>query len=81
MMKTNNTGRPERVNYFCEGYKQFFAQALPELRKIAKQIQHSQTLPAQQSPPSKPTATTRTVGQNNPYPSDSGNRHKHNRGK
>jgi uncharacterized protein len=70
-------GGPERVNYFCEGYKQFFTQALPELRKIAKQIQHNQTLPAQQSPSSKPAATARTAGRNDPCPCGSGRKYKH----
>jgi uncharacterized protein len=38
------TGRldPQRVNYFCESYKVFFKQALPEFRTIARQIRKRQ---------------------------------------
>ncbi len=38
-------GRADRVNYFCEGYKRFFAAALPELRRMAEYFKRNQTPP------------------------------------
>ncbi len=35
---------PDRVNYFCEGYKMFFERALPDLRRVASYIRQG-TLP------------------------------------
>jgi uncharacterized protein len=72
-------GGPERVNYFCEGYKRFFAEALPELRKIAEPIKQNQILPSRQSPPPKPAMPTTAdrVGRNDPCPCGSGRKYKH----
>lgn len=36
---------PARMNYFCEGYKTFFAHALPELRKMAEHFKRGQMPP------------------------------------
>lgn len=51
---------PKRVNHFCEAYKMFFAEALPELRRIAEYIRRGDVPPtradrvaAAQRPPSE----------------------------
>jgi len=36
---------PERFNHFCEGYKKFFREALPELRGMAEYIANGQVPP------------------------------------
>jgi len=41
---------PARVNYFCEGYKLFFRQALPELRRMAEYFKRNQTPPPKGAP-------------------------------
>ena len=46
---------PARVNHFCEGYKMFFREALPELRQMAEYIRHGQTPPLR--PPRRQTGT------------------------
>ncbi len=40
---------PGRVNHFCQGYKLFFKEALPELRRIAEYIKQGQTPPPKES--------------------------------
>ena len=37
--------RSQEVNYFCEGYKMFFAHALPELKRIAESIRQQEGVP------------------------------------
>jgi len=37
---------PDRVNHFCEGYKAFFREALPELRRMAEDFKRDRMLPA-----------------------------------
>ncbi|MBN1553315.1 MAG: anaerobic sulfatase maturase [Phycisphaerae bacterium] len=72
-------GGPERVNYFCEGYRRFFAEALPELRKIAEQIQRDQMFPAKHTSPPNPAIvpTENHIGRNDPCPCGSGRKYKH----
>ena len=41
---------PGRVNHFCEGYRLFFREALPELKRMAEYFKKNQT------PPKKPPA-------------------------
>jgi uncharacterized protein len=41
---------PARVNHFCEGYKMFFRQALPELKRMAEYFKRDEM------PPLKPAA-------------------------
>jgi len=36
---------PDRVNHFCEGYKAFFRQALPELRRMAEYFKRKRVPP------------------------------------
>ncbi|MCD6304639.1 MAG: anaerobic sulfatase maturase, partial [Planctomycetes bacterium] len=42
---------PARVNWFCEGYKLFFREALPELRRMAEYIRRGQLPPLKNAPP------------------------------
>jgi len=42
---------PDRVNYFCEGYKRFYGEALGELKRMAAYIQHGQTPPLKGAEP------------------------------
>ena len=44
---------PGRVNHFCEGYKAFFHQALPELRRMAEYFRRGQMPPPQGAEPSR----------------------------
>ena len=83
---------PDRVNHFCEGYKMFFAKALPELRRIAEYIRRGELPPTKgdaaqaQAPPieaaggSVPHASGaggQKVGRNAPCPCGSGKKYKH----
>ena len=52
---------PARVNYFCEGYKMFFAEALPALRQIATRL--SAPAEAQQAQPSPNSPAAGQPGQ------------------
>ena len=54
---------PKRLSYLCEGWKSFFAHALPELRRIARRIGSSR---ARQTSP----------GRNDPCPCGSGKKYK-----
>ncbi|MBS3735165.1 MAG: anaerobic sulfatase maturase [Phycisphaerae bacterium] len=36
---------PDRVNHFCEGYKMFFREALPELKRLAEYFRRSEMPP------------------------------------
>ncbi len=38
-------GGADRVNYFCEGYKMFFREALPELRRMAEYFKRNEMPP------------------------------------
>jgi len=42
---------PGRYNWFCEGYKTYFREALPELRRIAEYVQRGQQPPTAHQPP------------------------------
>ena len=83
---------PDRVNYFCEGYKLFFREALPELRRIAEHIRRNQTPPssgsrdvpasaatpaAMASGPTGPSGQAKPPGRNEPCPCGSGRKFKH----
>ena len=66
-------GDPARVNHFCEGYKMFFREALPELTRIAEKLKAGQR-PA----PAKPGGTDEpAAGRNDPCPCGSGRKYKH----
>jgi len=73
---------PDRVNYFCEGYKMFFRHALPELRRIAEYMRQDRTPPAQgrsltatgKSP--RPAGPAKPPGRNDPCPCGSGRKFK-----
>ncbi len=41
---------PDRVNWFCEGYKRFFREALPELKRMAEYIRHGHLPPLKNAP-------------------------------
>ena len=70
------TGDPHRVNHFCEGYKLFFREALPELKRMAEALKRGQVpRPAGQAP--RPVPTNRPVGRNDPCPCGSGRKYKH----
>ncbi len=82
------TGDAKRVNHFCEGYKMFFREALPELQRIAEYIKRGQTPPAPGAPEA-PGAPGGPVGaasapaadpapsRNSPCPCGSGRKYKH----
>jgi len=77
-------GGPQRVNHFCEGYKMFFREALPELRRIAEYIREGKTPPpkgqlepaAAPPQPREPRAPAATPGRNAPCPCGSGKKFK-----
>jgi len=66
------THDPARVNHFCQGYKLFFRQALPELKRIAQALKRGQ--PPQ---PRARAARPAEVGRNDPCPCGSGRKYKH----
>jgi len=41
---------PARTNWFCEGYKAFYREALPELRRIAEYIGRNELPPLRGAP-------------------------------
>ena len=66
-------GDSARVNHFCEGYKMFFREALPELTRIAEKLKAGQR-PA----PAKPGGTDEPAARrNDPCPCGSGRKYKH----
>jgi uncharacterized protein len=66
----------DRVNHFCEGYKMFFAGALPELRRLAECLRRGQLPPAAEpDAPARPAPGA--VGRNDPCPCGSGRKFKH----
>jgi uncharacterized protein len=79
---------PARVNHFCEGYKRFFREALPELRRMAAYFKRNQTPPPRGA--ATPTAATaapparrppvpvpaKAPGRNDPCPCGSGRKYK-----
>ena len=44
-MPLGQTPNPDRVNYFCDGYKLFFREALPELKRMAEYFGRNETPP------------------------------------
>ena len=80
-------GDPARVNHFCEGYKMFFREALPELERIAEGLKSGQR-PGPAGPPGAPEAAAPerpaaapggagTPRRNDPCPCGSGRKYKH----
>jgi uncharacterized protein len=63
-----------RVNHFCEGYKMFFREALPELRRMAESIAQGR-MPSRRTNPA-PTAATGAPGRNDPCLCGSGLKYK-----
>ncbi len=48
---------PHRTNWFCEGYKLFFREALPELRRMAEYVRKGELPPPKDAPAPAPTPT------------------------
>lgn len=78
-------GGPDRVNHFCEGYKMFFREALPELRRIAEYVRHGRVPPPKDAAPMKAEAPAgrasvpgagKPPGRNDPCPCRSGKKYK-----
>ena len=74
---------PRRVNHFCQGYKRFFREALPELRRMAEYFKAGQTPPKKKVAPAgvarlSATASMRgqAPGRNDPCPCGSGRKFK-----
>jgi uncharacterized protein len=53
---------PARTNWFCEGYKTFYRQALPELRRMAEHVKRGE-LPPPRSAPALAAAPTREAAE------------------
>jgi len=83
---------PERVNWFCEGYKAFYREALPELERMAEYFKRNELPPlkqpagagarkpepAQAQPAAAPPAVAAAApGRNDPCPCGSGRKFKH----
>ena len=68
-------GDPKRVNHFCEGYKRFFREALPELQRIAHALKQGRP-PTPAAAPAKPAGPTGPVSRNAPCPCGSGRKYK-----
>ncbi len=66
-------GNADRVNFYCQGYKQFLSSALPELQRIAKCIKRNET-PSPKQASSKPS---QSQNRNAPCPCGSGKKFKH----
>ncbi len=47
---------PARYNHFCEGYRLFFGEALPELKRIAEYFRRDELPPLRKAPAGKATA-------------------------
>ena len=78
-----DSGDPQRLNHFCEGYKMFFREALPELKRIAEQLERGQR-PGAMARPARPAdggetpaAAPAAPGRNEPCPCGSGRKYKH----
>ena len=69
-------GAPERVNYFCQGYKAFFRRALSELRRIAEYINRGQEPPISQTARRRAASPHPAPGRNDPCPCGSGRKFK-----
>ena len=75
------TRDPKRVNHFCEGYKMFFREALPELQRIAEYVKRGELPPRSaqaESPagPAAPAAAGPPPSRNAPCPCGSGRKYK-----
>ncbi len=75
---------PARVNHFCQGYKDFFNEALDELKRMSEYFRQGQTPPlrgseATQTPQAQPAAAPATgaaPSRNAPCPCGSGKKFK-----
>ncbi len=73
---------PRRVNHFCEGYKMFFREALPELKRLAEYLKRGQVppaAPARQRHSGENAAAgpaPAAPGRNDPCPCGSGRKYK-----
>jgi uncharacterized protein len=71
---------PDRVNHFCEGYKLFFREALPELRRMAEYFKRGEQPPQVRAPagapPSPAAKPAGRPGRNDPCPCGSGRKYK-----
>jgi len=56
---------PDRINHFCQGYKTFFKEALPELTRIAGYIKRNE-MPPPKDAENAPAAPTPPQGQPGP---------------
>jgi uncharacterized protein len=61
---------PRGLSYLCEGWKLFFAHAMPELRRIADRVREMRAARPSPGPPSA------AVGRNDPCPCGSGRKYK-----
>jgi len=52
---------PDRTNWFCDGYKMFFREALPELKRMAEYIQRGELPPLKQPAPAGPEDAARAA--------------------
>ena len=83
--------RPDRVNHFCEGYKAFFARAIPELLEMAGYMKDGYLPPkkamatgggdesqarAAENPPRRTDAAAAAPQRNDPCPCGSGRKFK-----
>ena len=71
---------PERVNHFCEGYKRFFREALPELKRMAEYFKRGEQpprrAPAEVATPTPPAPGAKPPRRNDPCPCGSGRKFK-----
>ena len=69
---------PKRVNHFCDGYKLFFREALPELKRIADDLKQGRRPAPRSGPRPEPNpAPVGPVPRNAPCPCGSGRKYKH----
>jgi uncharacterized protein len=69
---------PQRYNHFCEGYKMFFREAMPELRRIAEYIKRGELPPTPGDVAAEKArqGAAGAVGRNEPCPCGSGRKFK-----
>jgi len=67
---------PDRLNHFCEGYKLFFREALPELQRIAEDLRRGQRPRPRARPQAAAAPAAGPVGRNAPCPCGSGRKYK-----
>jgi uncharacterized protein len=69
---------PQRYNHFCEGYKMFFREAMPELKRIAEYIKRGELPPTVGDAAAEQSrqGAAGGVGRNDPCPCGSGRKFK-----